>query len=62
MRPFWGAVAAVDAKRTGINPFKAQNQGRHYAEQFGAPFMFLKAVRWLNRPLPKQRSRIRAPT
>ena len=35
------SVAAVDAKRTGINPVKTQNQGRHYAEQFGAPFVFL---------------------
>ena len=37
------SVAAVDAKRAGINPVEAQNQGRHYAEQFGAPFVFLKA-------------------
>ena len=37
------SVAAVDAKRAGINPVEAQNQGRLYAEQFGAPFVFLKA-------------------
>ena len=34
-------MAAIDAKRAGINPVEAQNQGRHYAGQLGAPFVFL---------------------
>ena len=34
-------VAAVEAKRASINPIAAQDQGRHYAEQLGVPFVFL---------------------
>ena len=34
-------VAAVEAKRASINPVEAQDQGRHYAEQLGVPFVFL---------------------
>ena len=34
-------VAAVEAKRAGVNPVEAQDQGRHYAEQLGVPFVFL---------------------
>ena len=35
------SVAAVEAKRSSINPVEAQDQGRHYAEQLGVPFAFL---------------------
>ena len=34
-------VAAVEAKRASVNPIAAQDQGRHYAEQLGVPFVFL---------------------
>ena len=34
-------VAAVEAKRASVNPIEAQDQGRHYAEQLGVPFVFL---------------------
>ena len=34
-------VAAVEAKRASVNPISAQDQGRHYAEQLGVPFVFL---------------------
>ena len=34
-------LAAVEAKRASINPIAAQDQGRHYAEQLGVPFVFL---------------------
>ena len=34
-------VAAVEAKRASVNPVEAQDQGRHYAEQLGVPFVFL---------------------
>ena len=34
-------VAAVEAKRASINPVEAQDQGRHYAELLGVPFVFL---------------------
>ena len=34
-------VAAVEAKRASINPIAAQDQGRHYGEQLGVPFVFL---------------------
>jgi type I restriction enzyme R subunit len=34
-------LAAVEAKRASINPVEAQDQGRHYAEQLGVPFVFL---------------------
>ena len=34
-------LAAVEAKRASVNPLEAQDQGRHYAEQFGVPFVFL---------------------
>ena len=34
-------LAAVEAKRASINPIEAQDQGRHYAEQLGVPFVFL---------------------
>ena len=45
-------VAAVEAKRAGIDPIAAQDQGRHYAEQLGVPFVFLsngEEVRFLDR-------------
>ena len=34
-------VATVEAKRASVNPISAQDQGRHYAEQLGVPFVFL---------------------
>ncbi len=34
-------MAAVEAKRASINPIEAQDQGCHYAEQLGVPFVFL---------------------
>ena len=34
-------VAAVEAKRASISPLEAQDQGRHYAERLGVPFVFL---------------------
>ena len=34
-------VAAVEAKRASVNPIAAQDQGRHYADQLGVPFVFL---------------------
>ena len=34
-------LAAVEAKRAGVDPRAAQDQGRHYAEQLGVPFVFL---------------------
>ena len=34
-------MAAVEAKRASINPIEAQDQGSHYAEQLGVPFVFL---------------------
>ena len=45
-------LAAVEAKRASINPVEAQDQGRHYAEQLGVPFVFLsngEEVRFLDR-------------
>ena len=34
-------MAALEAKRASIDPIAAQDQGRHYAEQLGVPFVFL---------------------
>ena len=34
-------MAALEAKRTSIDPVTAQDQGRHYAEQLEVPFVFL---------------------
>lgn len=34
-------MAILEAKRASINVIKAQDQGRHYAEQLGVPFVFL---------------------
>ena len=34
-------MAALEAKRTGIDPISAQDQARHYAAQLGVPFAFL---------------------
>ena len=45
-------LAAVEAKRASIDPIAAQDQGRHYAEQLGVPFVFLSngdEVRFLDR-------------
>ena len=45
-------MAALEAKRAGTDPIRAQDQGRHYAEQLGVPFVFLsngEEVRFLDR-------------
>ena len=45
-------MAALEAKRASIDPITAQDQGRHYAEQLGVPFVFLsngEEVRFLDR-------------
>ena len=34
-------MAALEAKHAGIDPVAAQDQGRHYAERLGVPFVFL---------------------
>ena len=34
-------LAAIEAKRASIEPIEAQDQGSHYAEQLGVPFVFL---------------------
>ena len=44
-------MAALEAKRASIDPIAAQDQGRHYAEQLGVPFVFLsngEEVRFLD--------------
>ena len=45
-------MAALEAKRASIDPIAAQDQGQHYAEQLGVPFVFLsngEEVRFLVR-------------
>ena len=45
-------IAALEAKRASVDPISAQDQGRHYAEQLGVPFVFLsngEAVWFLDR-------------
>ena len=45
-------MAALEAKRASVDPITAQDQGRHYAEQLGVPFVFLsngEDVRFLDR-------------
>ncbi len=45
-------MAAIEAKRARIDPIAAQDQGRHYAERLGVPFVFLsngEEVRFLDR-------------
>ena len=34
-------MAALEAKKTSIDPITAQDQGKHYAEQLDVPFVFL---------------------
>ena len=46
------SMAALEAKRASTDPIRAQDQGRHYAEQLGVPFVFLsngEEVRFLDR-------------
>ena len=49
----WGRpMAALEAKRVSTDPIRAQDQGRHYAERLGVPFVFLsngEEVRFLDR-------------
>ena len=45
-------MAALEAKRASTDPVTAQDQGKHYAEQLGVPFVFLsngEEVRFLDR-------------
>ena len=45
-------MAVLEAKRVSTDPITAQDQGRHYAEQLGVPFVFLsngEEVRFLDR-------------
>ncbi len=45
-------MAALEAKRASTDPITAQDQGRHYAEQLGVPFVFLsngEKVQFLDR-------------
>ena len=45
-------MAVVEAKRASVEPIAAQDQGRHYAELLGVPFVFLSngdEVRFLDR-------------
>jgi len=45
-------MAVLEAKRPSRDPITAQNQGRHYAELLGVPFVFLsngEEVRFLDR-------------
>ena len=45
-------MAALEAKRASTDPMAAQDQGKHYAEQLGVPFVFLsngEEVRFLDR-------------
>ena len=54
-------MAALEAKRASINVVEAQNQGRHYAEQLGVPFVFLsngEEVRFLDRETDAHARRI----
>ena len=47
-------MAVIEAKRASVEPIAAQNQGRHYAEQLGVPFVFLSngdEVRFLDREI-----------
>ena len=47
-------MAVLEAKRASIDPIAAQDQGRHYAEQLGVPFVFLsngEEVRFLDREM-----------
>ena len=50
-------MAALEAKRASTDPITAQDQGRHYAEQLGVPFVFLsngEEVRFLDRETDAQ--------
>ena len=45
-------MTAIEAKRASTDPIRAQDQGRHYAEQLEVPFVFLsngEEVRFLDR-------------
>ena len=45
-------MAVIEAKRASVEPIAAQDQGRHYAELLGVPFVFLSngdEVRFLDR-------------
>ena len=47
-------MAVIEAKRASVEPIAAQDQGRHYAEQLGVPFVFLSngdEVRFLDREI-----------
>ncbi len=54
-------MAALEAKRASVDPVAAQDQGRHYAEQLGVPYVFLsngEEVRFLDRETDAHARRI----
>ncbi|MCY3773080.1 MAG: DEAD/DEAH box helicase family protein [Gemmatimonadetes bacterium] len=54
-------MAALEAKRARVDPVAAQDQGRHYAEQLGVPYVFLsngEEVRFLDRDTDAHARRI----
>ena len=54
-------MAALEAKRASTDPIRAQDQGRHYAEQLDVPFVFLsngEEVRFLDRKTDAHARRI----
>ena len=54
-------MAVLEAKRARTDPITAQDQGRHYAEQLGVPFVFLsngEEVRFLDRETDAHARRI----
>ena len=54
-------MAVLEAKRASTDPITAQDQGRHYAEQLGVPFVFLsngEEVRFLDRETDAHARRI----
>ncbi len=54
-------MAALEAKRASADPIRAQDQGRHYAERLGVPFVFLsngEEVRFLDRETDAHARRI----
>ena len=54
-------MAALEAKRASTDPIRAQDQGCHYGEQLGVPFVFLsngEEVRFLDRETDAHARRI----
>ncbi|NKC12898.1 MAG: hypothetical protein GKR94_12075 [Gammaproteobacteria bacterium] len=54
-------MAVLEAKRASTDPIAVQDQGRHYAEQLGVPFVFLsngEEARFLEREIDAHARRI----